>query len=104
MEENYGNLRRKKYQKVLIFLPAYFSLIFAKIVAIRNVLSGDTKMLAEITKFSNARFTNIPENLSHIFDANLKRFLPEWKFYISIKKIMEKLSQFLPEIPGVDRA
>ena len=45
------------------------SLIFAKIVAIRNILSRDITMPAEIPKFSNAHFRNIPENLSHIFDA-----------------------------------
>ena len=61
-------------------------------------------MPAEIPKFSNAHFKNIPENLSHIFDANLTDFLPEWKSYVSIEKIMEKLSEFLAEIPSGDRA
>ena len=52
---------------------------FRKFVANRNILSGDIKMPAEIAKFSNDYFRNIPENLLHIFDANLTHFLPEWK-------------------------
>ena len=40
---------------------------------------GDIKTPEEIPKFSNAHFRNIPENLSHTFDANLADFLPEWK-------------------------
>ena len=40
--------------------------------------------------------------MSHIFDANLKHFLPEWKTYVSTEKIMERLSVFLAEIPGGD--
>ena len=51
--------------------------ILAKIVAIRNILSGDIKMPAETPKFFSAYFKNIPENPSHIFDANLTHFLPE---------------------------
>ena len=61
-------------------------------------------MPAEIPKFSTADFRKNPENLSHIFDANLTHFLPEWKIYVSTKKIMEKLSEFFAEIPGGDRA
>ena len=61
-------------------------------------------MPAEIPKFSNAHFRNIPENLSHIFDVNLTHFLPEWKIDVSTEKFMEKLSEFLAEIPGGDRA
>ena len=80
------------------------SIIFAKIVAIRNILTGDIKMPAKIPKFSHAHFRNIPENLSHIFDANLTHFLPESKIYVSTEKIMEKLSEFLAEISGGDRA
>ena len=64
------------------------SIIFAKIVAIRKILSGDIKMPAEIPKFSNAHFRNILENLLHIFDANLTHFLPEWKIYVSTEKII----------------
>ena len=48
-------------------------------------------MPAEISKFSNTHFRNIPENLSHIFGANLTRFLPEWNIYVSTVKIMEKI-------------
>ena len=59
-------------------------------------------MPAEIPKFSCAHFRNILENLSHIFDANLTHFLPKWKIYVSTKKIMKKLSEFLAEIPGGD--
>ena len=61
-------------------------------------------MLAEIPKFSNAHFRNNPENMSHIFDANLTHFLPDWKIYVSTEKVMEKLSEFLAEIPVGDRA
>ena len=61
-------------------------------------------MPAEMPKISNTHFRNIPENLSHIFDANLTHFLPERKIYVSTEKIMEKLSEFLAEIPGRDRA
>ena len=61
-------------------------------------------MPTEISKFSNAHFKNIPENLSHIFDANLTHFLQERKIYVSTEKIMEKLSKFLAEIPGGDKA
>ena len=61
-------------------------------------------MPAEIPKCSNAHFRNIPEYLSPIFDANLTQFLPEGKIYVSTEKIMEKLSEFLAEIPGGGRA
>ena len=61
-------------------------------------------MPVEITKFSNTHFRNTPENLSHIFDANLTHFLRERKIYFSTEKIMEKLSEFLAEIPGRGRA
>ena len=57
-------------------------------------------MPAEIPKFSTADFRKIPENLSHIFDANLTHFLPEWKIYVFTEKIKEKLSELLAEIPG----
>ena len=56
------------------------------------------------SEFSNTHFRNIPKSLSHIFDANLTHFLPEWKIYVSTIKIMEKLSEILAEIPGGDRA
>ena len=61
-------------------------------------------MPAEISKFFYANFRNIPENLSHIFDANLTHFLPEWKIYVSTETIIEKLSESLAEISGGDRA
>ena len=61
-------------------------------------------MPAEIPKFFNAHFRNIPENLSHIFDANLTHFLPEWEIYVSTEKIMEKLSELLAEIAGGNTA
>ena len=61
-------------------------------------------MPAEIPKFSNTHFKNMPENLSHIFDANLTHMLPEWKIYVSTEKIKEKLSEFLAKIPSGDRA
>ena len=61
-------------------------------------------MPAEIPKFSNAYFRNIPENLLHIFNANLAHFPPEWKIYVSTEKIMGKFSEFLAAIPGGDRA
>ena len=60
-------------------------------------------MPTEIPKLSNAHFRKIPENLSHIFDANVRLFLPERKIYISTEKIIEKLTEFLAEILGGDR-
>ena len=61
-------------------------------------------MPAEISKFSNAHFRNIPDNLARIFDGNLAHFLPKWKIHVSTEKVMKKLSEFLAEITGGDRA
>ena len=91
-------------EKISLSFDISSSLILAKIVAIWNILSGNIKMPAGIPKFSRAYFKNIPENLSHIFDANLTHFLPEWKIYVSTEKIMENFSEFLVEIPGGDGA
>ena len=44
------------------------------------------------------------ENLSHIFDRDLRHFQPERKIYVATKKIMKKLLKFLVEISGGDRA
>ena len=61
-------------------------------------------MPAKILKFFTAHFRNIPENLPHIFDANLTHFLPEWNIHISTEKIVERLLEFLAEISSGDRA
>ena len=61
-------------------------------------------MPAEIPKFSSTLFKNIPGNSSYIFDANLTQFPPVGKIYVSTEIIMEKLSEFLADIPGGDWA
>ena len=61
-------------------------------------------MPAEIPKFSNSFFRNIPENSPHIFDGNRTHFLLERKIYVSIETNMKKLSEFLAEVSGGDRA
>ena len=99
-EENLGKMCRKKYQKIsssLIFPN------FRENCRDSEYFQWRHKNASEMSDFSNAHFRNIPENLSHIFDANRTHFLPEWKIYVPSEKIMEKFSEFFAEIPGGDR-
>ena len=56
-------------------------------------------MPTKIPKFSHAHF----RKFLYIFDANLAYFLPELKIYCLDREIMEKLWEFLAEIPGGDK-
>ena len=57
-------------------------------------------MSAEISKFSKAHFRNIPENSLHFLTQILRIFFRNGRFMSPPRK----LSEFLEEIPGGDRA